>query len=97
MSLIYVGPDGARYPLTPAQYAALLFKLRTDPEVSDLDAPGINYGLCTYQKITFSWVYDGAAELTVAIKENHNWKAKLAGNEVVFGKLEDQFIKPVTA
>jgi hypothetical protein len=108
MTLIYIGPDGAKFPLTPDQYAALIAKLSSDPDVSGLvnhegEAPGLDLvagklaGGCTYQKITFSWAYDGVGELTVAILEDHNWKAKLAGNEAIFGELKAKLLDPVTA
>lgn len=94
-SLIYIAPDTAHYALAPDKYTALVAKLKTDPNARNLTCTVANAGSVQYQKITFAWIYDGIAQLTVKIVADGNWKAKLAGNEVVFQHLDSDLISQV--
>lgn len=93
-SLEYVPPSSAEYPLAPNKYAALLAALKTNPGVSNSIVSG-NTGQLTFDKITFTWSYDGATTLTVTITEDHNWEAKLMGNEAIFGELNSKLIATI--
>jgi phage-related protein len=104
--LIYVAPDTANFPLAPDKYAALIAKLKTDSDASNLafsdgfpyplsNVAGSGSGSVTYQKIDFTWTYDGVGQLTVKIIADRNWKAKIAGNDVVFQRLNDDLISTV--
>lgn len=94
-SLIFVKPDMAHYALTPDKYAALVAALKTDKDASNLRIDDPNTGTVTYQQIDFGWTYDGAAQLTVVIVKDRNWKARIAGNELIFSELNDQLISKV--
>jgi hypothetical protein len=94
MSLIYVPENSAQWNLTQAQYDALVARLKADPEVSNLYVCE-SIGNLTYEKIDFSWHYDDPGVLTVTITSNHNWKARIAGNQTILQKLNDAFIAKV--
>jgi hypothetical protein len=86
---LWVPPDSARYALPPDKYAALMLALAQNKGASGLQVAA-NKGSVTFQKVTFSWNYDGSSELLVTITANHNFEAKLIGNEAIFGHLNEQ-------
>ena len=86
---LWVPPDSAKYALPPDKYAALLLALQQTKGASGLQVAA-NKGSVTFQKVTFSWNYDGTTELLVTITANHNFEAKLIGNEAIFGHLNEQ-------
>jgi hypothetical protein len=86
---LWVPPDSARYALPPDKYAALMLALAQNKSASGLQVAA-NKGSVTFQKVTFSWNYDGTSELLVTITANHNFEAKLIGNEAIFGHLNEQ-------
>jgi hypothetical protein len=86
---LWVPPDSARYALAPDKYAALLQALEQNTRASGLQVAA-NKGSVTFQKVTFSWDYNGVDELLVTITANHNFEAKLIGNEAIFGHLNEQ-------
>lgn len=96
MGISYPAPEQACYGnIDQAKYDALLAKLKTDPGASALVASETT-GSVTYQKISFEWTYDATkAELTMTIVHDGNWKAKIAGNEAIFGIIEDELISKV--
>lgn len=93
-SLIYDPPGSARYPLTPDKYTALLAAIKANPQVSNSFVNG-NTGVLTFDKITFGWTYDGASTLTVSITADHNWEAKIAGNQVIFEQLNAKLLATI--
>lgn len=99
MSLINVAPDTAQYSLLPEKYAALLVALKANKDASKLvfsvGVAGAATGAVTYQGIDFAWQYDDVSQLTVKIIAVHNWKAKLAGNQVIFERLDADLISQV--
>jgi hypothetical protein len=86
---LWVPPDSARYALPPNKYAALMLALAQNKGASGLQV-AVNKGSVTFQKVTFSWNYDGTSELLVTITANHNFEAKLIGNEAILGHLNEQ-------
>jgi len=86
---LWVPPDSARYALPPNKYAALMLALAQNKGASGLQVAA-NKGSVTFQKVTFSWNYDGTSELLVTITANHNFEAKLIGNEAILGHLNEQ-------
>ena len=86
---LWVPPDSARYAVPPDKYAALMLALTQNKGASGLQV-ATNQGSVTFQKVTFSWNYDGTSELLVTITANHNFEAKLIGNEAIFGHLNEQ-------
>lgn len=93
--LIFVEPNTAHYALTPDKYAALVLALGSNQDASNLKVTNAASGSVTYQKIDFTWQYDGVAQLTIVIVADRNWKAKLAGNEVVFQRLNDDLLSTI--
>jgi hypothetical protein len=87
--LLWVPPNSAKYRLTPDKYAALIQALKENKDASDLQVTA-NRGSVTFQKVTFSWTYNGTDELLVTITADHNFKAKLIGNEAIFEHLSEQ-------
>lgn len=98
MGIEYPAAGKACYgSVSQAKYDALIARLKSDQDASNIATgtpqEGIENGSVTYQKIDFTWVYDPTnAELTVAITADHNWKAKIAGNQAIFGMLFDELI-----
>lgn len=89
-TLIHVSPNTANYHgVPPDKYAALVAALHADPDSSGFMSAG-NAGRVTYQKIDFAWQYDGAGMVAVTITADHNFKAKIAGNEAIFSLLNDR-------
>jgi hypothetical protein len=86
---LWVPPDSARYGLPPDKYAALIHALEENKDASGLQVAA-NQGSVTFQKVTFSWNYNGMDELLVTITANHNFEARLIGNEAIFGHLNEQ-------
>jgi hypothetical protein len=86
---LWVPPDSARYGLPPDKYAALLLALEQNSHASGLEVAA-NQGSVTFQKVSFQWNYNGADELLVTITANHNFEARLIGNEAIFGHLNEQ-------
>ena len=86
---LWVPPDSARYALPPNKYAGLMLALAQNKGASGLQVAA-NKGSVTFQKVTFSWNYDGTSELLVTITANHNFAAKLIGNEAILGHLNEQ-------
>lgn len=96
MGIEYPSPEQACYGnIDQAKYDALLAKLEKDPDASGL-VTSAAAGSVTYQKIGFEWAYDAAkCELTMTIVADHNWKAKIAGNQAIFGVIQDELISKV--
>jgi hypothetical protein len=93
--LIFVQPNSARFAMTPDKYAALVSALKSNKDASSLDVTE-SIGSVTYEKIDFIWHYEAEPqELIVTIVGNRNWKAKLAGNVVIFQELNDKLISTV--
>jgi hypothetical protein len=86
---LWVPPDSARYALPPDKYTALIQALEHNTRASGLEVAA-NQGSVTFQKVSFQWNYNGADELLVAITANHNFEARLIGNEAIFGHLNEQ-------
>lgn len=104
MGIEYPAPQQARYgQISQDTYDALIAKLRTDPNARNLGAnmastPDLESGSVTYQSIDFAWVYDSAKqELTLSIVADHNWKAKIAGNQTIFEMINEKLLSPAAS
>jgi hypothetical protein len=76
-------------PIAPAKYAAILTALGTNKDASHLTISG-NSGCVTFQgKVDFTWLYDGAENLTVTIAKKHGL-AGLMPNGSIFDELASQ-------
>jgi hypothetical protein len=93
MGISYPAPEKACYgQISADKYVALETILKGDKDASNLAVNG-DTGTVTYNKIDFAWTYDPAAcELVLTIVADHNWKAKIAGNQAIFGIIFDQLI-----
>lgn len=90
MGISYPTPTQACYgQINQAKYDALLAQMKTDKRVSALTANS-----CTVAPgVDFTWEYNPTAEeITLTIVKVHSLKAKIAGNQAIFGVLYDQFI-----
>jgi hypothetical protein len=94
MGISYPSAEKALYGSVPqAKFDALIARLKTDKDARNLQLFDNETGSVTYQKIDFAWSYDAvAAELTVVIVGDHNWKAKIAGNQEIFEMLNEKLI-----
>ena len=90
--LLSYDPTGATFsPVTPAQYLQLLAGLKTNAKVSKLVVDGY-VGSCEVQGVDFTWTYDGASSLHVAIMAKHGFITSHVPNATIFDELNKQLM-----
>lgn len=90
----FPAPSLAKYGLTPDKYQAALEMLKVDKEALNLQISG-ETGSVSFDGVDFTWSYNGVDALFVTIVKVHSWKAKIAGNQAIFGILYDELISKV--
>jgi hypothetical protein len=89
-SLLYIAPNEVKFePIVPAEYAAVVAALQANKQASHLTVTE-NSGCVTFQgKVDFTWEYDGAQSMKVAIVKKHGM-AGLVPNATIFDELAAQ-------
>lgn len=76
--------------LTPAQFSALEEKLSVQQGVK-VEPTSETAGTVTTSDVTLSYLYDGTASLDVEVTAKRSFKAKLASESMIEGKIREMF------
>lgn len=90
----FPAPSIAKYGITPAQYPTALKLIQENKEAVNLQVNG-DSGSVSMEGVDFTWSYNGVDALFVTIVKVHSFKAKIAGNQAIFGILYDELLSKV--